>query len=388
MPPTLAIIDGFEHQDVRVANFSSPEFGLWESANGTKTFPAGRTGGVCISANAAGAPNNIAKRFTDSQVVVFSVYYRRTSGGATIGTVLFVTDTAFSSVCRVYDQSDGTLGVQIGGGVTSSSFALSSNVWYRLDFRCDTSTTTTVIDWQIDGVAQTQVTQVVSIRSSRFFNILLSDATPTGTVQLDDLVVSYQSGDYPLGDHTVIGLLPTGDGTHNVSATAELKDGPGGADIDSVSAFALVDDWPLDATGTTFIQQTIADATKYAEVTFADTSVTSNIWGVEAIGALYSSGLSANNGVTRIVDSGGSTLVDVYSGTMNDTGRNTRRIIVPAPGGSWDQSEVNGLKCRVGFSSDVVDIPRWESVLLQMAYGPSTGPPPRKLHVVVSPERW
>jgi hypothetical protein len=102
-------------------------------------------------------------------------------------------------------------------------------------------------------------------------------------------------------------------------------------------------------------------------VTFADSAANKTIWGVEGQAALFSSGTLANDGTTRIVDSAGTTLTDIYAGDMSETSLHYRRAIITAPGGGWTAANFNGLKARVGLSSDVIDVPRWAALMLQYA---------------------
>jgi hypothetical protein len=101
---------------------------------------------------------------------------------------------------------------------------------------------------------------------------------------------------------------------------------------------------------------------------------------------------TTKNGTTRVVDSGGATLVDIFNGGHAGTASRTAAQRVPDPGGDgWTQAELNGLKMRLGFSTDADggNGPRWVSAFFEYAFVPSgLAPVTRKLQTVVAPLRW
>jgi hypothetical protein len=271
-----------------------------------------------------------------------------------------------------YVNTSGQLQARItaGGPLQTYSPSIADNVYHRLDAHVDSSGTTWTLSWSVDGVAQTDSTEGGhSASDSGRCRVGAQDGSTTGTLTIivDDLVMSATAGDYPIGPHSVYALLPNADGTHN-AGTNTIEDNAG-TDIVSPNAFPLMDEWAPNTTD--YVQQSAIGTGNYAEVGFQDSS-DATVWGVEAIAALFSAGTNANSATTRIVDSTNATLVDVYAGDMSETSLHYRRAIVPAPGGTWDAGELSGVKARVGFASDVIDVPRWSALMLQYAVPAAT----------------
>jgi hypothetical protein len=167
---------------------------------------------------------------------------------------------------------------------------------------------------------------------------------------------------FPIGPHSVGAIVPTSDGAH--AAGTNTIEATTGTDIGVATAFDLMDEWPANTTD--YVRQVTNGTLNFAEVNFADTAA-SSIWGVSAVAALFASGTAADTGTTRIVDSLNVTLVDVYAGDMSQTTLHYRTAIVPVPAGGWTPAVLNGLKARVGFSSDTNPNPRWSALMLQFA---------------------
>ena len=364
--PTPIIIDGFEH---KIQSAPTPVLGIsaqaiWASISGTGvSYVTGRNGQAIQFSPAAAACNGT--KVINSTVIVGSVYFKFSSNPSQI-TMLYTQlgSPSFSIPVRFYmnPASGGQIFAQGGGDALSSMTGLANNAWHLLDFRMDTSGTTWVMDWYVDGIAQTQCSTGGQVSTPQENFVMGTGDVGTGTMQFDDLVVSYTAGDFPLGAHDVLYSVPTGDGTH-VAGTNTIEDNAG-VDIVSPNAFPLLDELP--PTTTDYIQQSTIGTGNYAEVTLTDAPAGKTIWGVEGIVTVFSSGTLANNGTARIVDSGGTTLTDIWSGDMSETGLRYQRAIIADPSGNgWTKTDFDGLKARVGFSSDVIDVPRWAALMLQ-----------------------
>jgi len=73
---------------------------------------------------------------------------------------------------------------------------------------------------------------------------------------------------------------------------------------------------------------------------------------------------------------------------MSETVPHYRAALIADPGGDgWSQSDLNGVKCRVGFSSGQPAQPRWLAALLQYAV-PVTAAAAPTLRTVATPLRW
>ena len=363
--PTPILIEGFEHKVVTSANAfgGAAEYGIWSFSEGTgfMSFPAGRNG-ACLQIAATGTGSRVIKHLNPTNVVVVSFYFKTTSAG--VFNLAQLWTTGFALVPVIQMLASGQVRAQMADTTVDTVGSYNNGVWHRVDIRTNTSANPWVVDWQVDGVAQTSI-QNTGVSPVMVDGVQLGGSSATYTCQWDDVVVSATSGDYPLGAHDVLFSVPTGDGTHVAGTnTIEANDG---TDIVSPNAFPLLDEWPANLTD--YIKQMIAGSGNYAEVTFADAPTGKTIWGVEATAALFSSNTGANNGTTRIVSSAGTTVLDVYTGDMSETSLNYIRGMVTDPGGGgWTKADYDGLKARVGFSTNVsASVPFWSALLLQYA---------------------
>ena len=61
---------------------------------------------------------------------------------------------------------------------------------------------------------------------------------------------------------------------------------------------------------------------------------------------------------------------DDLSDFSNTTVTFDSKVYTTAPsGGAWTQTKLDALKARMGYSTDVVGIPYWDGVMLEVAYG-------------------
>ncbi len=273
---------------------------------------------------------------------------------------------------RIHLNTDGTIGASCGGsGQTGPNVVDGAD--HRIDLRYDTTPATHTLDWSVDGTAQTQATGAgVAGSDITAWRIGSNLTAHTLTFKAKHLVLSATSGDHPIGAHTCLGLVPNADGTHSPSPSVQLQRASDGAVFGAgVTAWNLLDEWPA-TTGTNnadTVTQAALQATEYVEVAFADLPAwaTSTLWGVVGVGALQADSTALNNGTTRIVDSAGTTLTDIYAGDMSQTTAFYKAALITAPGGGWTPTNYNGAKGRVGFSGDATPDPEWLSLMLQVA---------------------
>jgi hypothetical protein len=375
----LDYIDGFEHQYVDVDSFDATH-GLW-TANSRLTgitFPAGRTGqSLKIIEDGATATNLITVDLPASQTRCWGMYFRIPANPSVQSIMFDAATTGGTTNCaRIRINTAGTMNMSINGsGAQNSAATVSDNAWHRLDMYLNSSGTTHTIDWKIDGVNQTSVSlagQTARDPVRQIFGSTVS--THTLTVEFDDFITGTNGAtDFPIANgaaYTVQFLTPTSDGTH--AAGVNVIEDQAGTDIVSPNAFPLLNEIP--ATTTDYIRQVAVGASNYAEVNFSDTTE-NNILFVGGCAFGGAANASAPNGTIRIVDSGGSTVIDLFSGNMGggSTLQRALNLKIPDPGGDgWTNGELNGIKLRVGFSSNASGAvtPRWTAALVQFAAGP------------------
>jgi hypothetical protein len=378
---TLDYVDGFEHQYEDPTAFDGTH-GLWTVlTNATAiTFPAGRTGqSMKFVQDGVTATRAATSDTPTSQQRTASFWFRIPSAPSVTSTLWQGAPSGGGSLCRFQVNTSGQiLGQCTNAGTPQTGPVVSDNAWHRLDFWLDSSGTTYTLKWRVDGTPQTDATQA-GLSANNLVRLIFSssDTFHTLTVEFDDFVSGDNGAtDYPInngGDYTVLFLSPTSDGTHN--AGVNVIEDQAGTDIVSPNAFPLLDEIP--PTNTDYIRQVAIGAGNYAEVNFADTAET-NILAVCGLLVGGSAQASSPNGTARIVDSGGTTLVNLFSGDMGG-GSLTDRVVnlkIPDPGGDgWTQADLNGIKLRVGFSSNASGsvTPRWGGALVQYARAAAVG---------------
>jgi hypothetical protein len=259
-----------------------------------------------------------------------------------------------------YQSSSQRLGVRWGtsGSITAASTTVSSGTWYLIEMRANFGSNPRTLVWRINSVAQANISssETASVGSGIRFG---SSSTGSYTAYFDDIAVSQTASDYGFGDGQVLGLVPDGMGSHNNSFNFQNELG---GSISS-STYQRVDDIPASSTSE-YIRQVSSSSSSYIEMTIGDQGQTC-VDGVSAAVAYASSSTGFNSGQTRIYD--GSTITTVQSGNMSSSGTSlayASSIVTPA-GGTWSKTALNGLKARVGYSSDVSPQPRWHALTLE-----------------------
>jgi hypothetical protein len=283
---------------------------------------------------------------------VFDIY---SNGGQSPGLFYYPSTNLF----RIYHDSEG--------GSTYSTEEYAGDQWVRIDIKYDVTNGT--LDWQLNGNAQPQKTGIATGTSTYVRPTLTYSATYNLEAYYDDLIISNTSGDYPIGEHVVVGIRPNADGTHD-NADTYLENSAGDPiNGTTVYAYDKLNENPWSGTeGTDYIQQNATDAAKYVEVQFNNPSIGGTIFGARALMQLNSSGWSTNNGKAYIFDAD-SQSTTVFSGDHSSEGTvlQYKGAMVTVPSGGWTAAQVNALKARIGYSSDADSPPRWNALIIEVA---------------------
>jgi hypothetical protein len=376
---SIDYLDGFEHQHKDTTGFDGTH-GLWGAITNPTlvTFQAGRNGqSMKLVEDGATATNIRYNNLPNSQKRTWTFWFKIPSTPSVKSTMFRANTSAASNRVRVAINTGGTMEMSIANNDPRTTAAsVADNAWHRLDMYLDSQASTHVLAWKVDGVDQTSSSFAVGAASDPVQCMFGSDiSTHTLTVEFDDFVTATDGvADYPLSGGAniqIFSLVPNADGTHN-AGTNTMED-QAGADIGAVTAFSLIDEWPYSFTD--YIRQNATGTGNYAEVAFPDTSET-NILAVGGVIVGRNTTAANGDGTTRVVDSGGTTLTDLYSGNMAGGSSNDRiaMVLVADPGGNgWSQSDLNGVKMRVGFNSNAPGsgIPIWAATMLQYAASPA-----------------
>lgn len=280
---------------------------------------------------------------------------------------------------RFYLQNDGKLRAGYFGGtgavssVTASALAL--NTWHVLDWYFNGTTGT--IQWQVNGVAQTDST--VTMTSGNITNLLFGQTNSSGnfaagqTLDLDDVIVSRTAADYPIGDGKVVAARPAVDGVHSVVANQFFPGDTGGTAYTngSTTAWQMLDDdpWTTARSTTDNIRQAIIGTANYIKVQ-TNLVASEPVNGVRAYLAYSSPTTTANNGgcIVTNSDTTSHTLWGAQ-GALADYSENTnffKSSMILEPTSGWSVAEVNGCQFFMGFSTDIAPVPTWQSVMLEV----------------------
>jgi hypothetical protein len=363
--PTPVKVTGFEHGVV-----SAVGAGIFSAVAGagiTSDSTVSRTGAYSLKiTDPAAAANNASLAFGGPGIAVVRIYIRLAALPAANVNELLLVDAAAGNDLRLgYQAASQKLTLRFANAaVTVASSTVAAGTWYRLDLRLTASTNPRTASWQIDGVAQTAVTNVAGAASTiSALRLGSTVAADTYTANYDDVLISATSASYPIGPGTVVGLRPDGMGTNNNPASFRNDNG---TVIDATTYTRLVDS-PMTSLANYVRQQTIG-VNDYIEVTFADTAATCVV-GVSGVLAYHAAGTPVDSGKASIFD--GATERILLSGDMSVTPLTYASAIIAPAAAAWTPGAVNGLKGRIGYSSDVTPNPYWDALLLEVATGSS-----------------
>lgn len=325
-----------------------------------------RTGGYSLRVAAAGSLNYANWWWTQAQqtsVVRFAVRLNSLPA-ADVAQLMSMTAGGGATLHLRYVAASQKLAVAITGAtggtpaVGTASSTVTAGTWHVVEIRYAVGTTTHSASWQLDEVSQpgATVAGTATTVSQTFFGTQTSD---TFTAHYDDILLSSNGAQYPLGDGRVRTLMPDGAGTH--SGAANFQDDDGTA-LDALS-WQRLDEIPATST-TDFIQQVTASATSYAEITFANTAETC-IRSAHAYLTTHSAATNQNN-VAKLSIFDGSTESVIKSGSFTANSAVSRDgAATVTPASSWTQSALNGLVARFGYASDAAPVPMLDGVLIE-----------------------
>jgi hypothetical protein len=233
-------------------------------------------------------------------------------------------------------------------------------------------------DWMVDGVAQTSVSLVEGTNATNVSTWYMGYWPASAiefTYYFDDIVISRNPNDYPLGDIRIAPLYPNGMGTHNTPGNFQQQVNTTSSAIVSTS-YQTVDEVPMTST-TDMIKQITAGGASYIEMGLPDTTETC-IRGASVVAALRAAGTQSDNFAINSVANGFN--YNIFAGDVSNAtiyymqGMVSQNSLTPGTG-PWNQSAINGLVVRVGMSTDAVAIPYLDAILMEYGYRPMTGGP-------------
>lgn len=198
--------------------------GAW-TLNGVPTTAAAaaHTGsaGMVIDTTGGAATQYIQQNLAGgTRVFTARLYFALVTGLGTTQNLL--TCANVSGQLKLIVTAGGALRTQIASGATQTSSVLTLGQFYRVDLRFTSSGATATIDWQIDGVAQTQATNVQAAADQTQLRIGMLGST-TAKFYVDTLVTGNAAGDYPFGANPVSASAGVASATGQTFAVASSE---------------------------------------------------------------------------------------------------------------------------------------------------------------------
>lgn len=364
--------------------------GHWTAVVGSPSFQSSikRSGSLALQLNTTAATARLAVTVGSGTIGIFSGYFQLVSlPGADVQPISKPLQTAGASdieLSFIAATSKVTLGA--GANVQSSANALNAGQWYRLDIRANVAANPWLVDWQIDGVAQTQVSMPVA--ATTIVGCALGwNASQTANMVWDDVLLSSTSGDYPLAVGKVLGFVPTADGTHNTGGGSNFTNAGGTAITDATTtAFQNLDEIPMVLTDR--VEQRLdTTGNRYVEVGM-DASNAANPISVEAFGIIAGATATTCAGGIKLRDNLGSTDDTIFAGNVASATALWKRkhyAARPAALGAWTNAALADLRFRVGFGTDVTPDVYFGGVMVEVAFEGALSVTPGLLAAAAAP---
>lgn len=281
------------------------------------------------------------------------------------GDFVFISTSANIDTAGFFIDGTGTL-TAYNGGTQTCAQATASGTFHRIDFRLDVTVNPIVLDWSVNGIAQTSISRAVAATTISAYTHGANSGSSSTDVDADDLLLSVTSADYPLGSHKIPAALTvdTG-GTLTVSgSTVNFNTFAGAAPTltawNATTARGAIDELPITVGSSQdgFAQVNTA-ASDYVEVPMTTYTLATGetVTGVRMLAPLWAQSTTANALGLRSFN--GTTETSLFSGDPNADNSSTPawccKMLTQA---DFDtQTELDALAFRVGFSSNAgVDV--------------------------------
>ena len=285
---------------------------------------------------------------------------------------------------------NSTTGLQaILGSSTQLGPQITANTWVHCEFRLVLNANPHTLEWKINGVTQTQVN--LSVASENLFTAgwSIDNGTQTGVLHVDDCVISLTSGDYPLGQQKVVQLIPDTAGTAALIAGAAanslgrmVTNSAIDSTFNSANILAAVSEVPptLGASASGLGQRT-SGAGNACEVPMTTYTLTGGetVTAVRVNACTWSASTSANNLGLRAYNGSAETTLFAAAGYAGTNSSTAPAWICKMYTGVTDQTTLDALVVRVGYSSDINPLPGIHAAYAEVAVKEATDTYPYEL---------
>jgi hypothetical protein len=366
---TLEFFAGFETGELLTSGYSV------NAGAPTVVTTNPKSGTYCLECVAVGSSPGVFKTIATTDYLADCVDFYIDSGSST---QYFYHVRSGASTNRLQFRRNGASGAvcqMLFNGVSYAGPAINDDTWYRLRVELDIAADPWVLNWSIDGVAQTQRTAALAGATlSRL--ILGTGGSNTSVIRFDNHRLSITRGDYPLADGYVLGYPLLADGTHNVGVGLFRDSGGIPITVLTTNAETFVDEVPMNpgAAGD-YVEQQANDTAAYLEFTHAASGETDTIEAVAVAAHVSTATTSGSQQSMNLRDSGQDGVIFANHNIANVTGTARRTIFQTRPGGqgAWNDTAFNASTLRWGYAADADPDVRLNAAMLEVAFIP--GPP-------------
>lgn len=378
----VTFVCGFECRLIAAGAANAPAEVHWNTFNNAPAISTTikRTGAASGRVNPAATTRYWGRALaTGTRTVAGRIYFRVEAMPAGTLSILGLVNASGSVNLRL-NGTTGQLLWDIGAGSdTNFDSPITTGTWYRVDFLADSTGANTTVLAKLDGGTEASYSFAQAAADFTDVRVGLTAASSSTDIYYDDIVIGDATGDYPFGAGTVEGLVPTADGTHSFTAGDFAYDTAGGnVAVGATDVFGKLDEGDMTVT-TDLIRQAVVRSTGYVEVGGWSPVSGADPQGVVVVLSMHSSttgantaGWKANDGgtIVAINNAGGTGLTDISNTTISQI---SRTFAARPAGGAWTLSALTNLKIRFGYSTDVVGIPYWDAVMLEVAFPDAGG---------------
>lgn len=380
--PNPDVLTGFEFGTTAGVTLGPTNNKVFDAIAGTPAIvtTSPKTGTYCLEISASAAIENVTWTSTgalasftgalSSGVARLSVYFPTSLPSSDVEIAGIGTT---SGVTLRYRTASQKLGIQVIGSASGteqlSTNTVSANTWYDIDIVVDgRAAGTWTAKWQIGGVDQTDATLASQAAALSIATLRLGwGASTTATVRYDDFAFSRIYQNYPLGPVRIYPLTVDTSATPTVTTASSFStftaNGTLNATFSVTTARGAIDEIPptIGASADGFAQDT-AGATDYVEFPMATRTLTTSGEAVVGVRWYFCGWAASATAATIGFKAATTTTLTQILGTQDPGFDNSttapawvagmHRAISSAAPFSWNQSELDGLTCRIGFSSD------------------------------------
>lgn len=281
-----------------------------------------------------------------------------------------------------FDNASDKIRADLGGSSQLGPL-LVANTSFWVDFRIILNANPHTFEWAIDGVAQTTVSLAVATENIFIAGFGSDNSNQTGSLDIDDYVISLTSADYPLGPHKVVLLTAdTGGSTAEIgtaNATGRMVTNSAiDATHNSANILTAVSEVPplLGGSATGLGQRTSGTGNACGiPMTTYTLAGGETITGVRAVICAWANNATAAANTLGVRTFNGTSETTLFAAAAYQ-GQNTTTpawICKMATVADFDtQAELDALVMRIGYSGDIAPLPGVHAVYAEVAVKEST----------------